>query len=112
MDQKLRFPFFKGLRTKAQARIRTSLAGFGFFGAAFIGSDAAEAALVEVRVQGATRLSDGSLQVTFENGRSIIVPAGDWAWLMGVCSSKKRQLASQGIVFQTTPQLVADQMGF
>lgn len=51
-------------------------------GAAFI-PDVAKAELVEVATQSYTRLDDGSLQVTFVNGRSIIVPDGDWTLVNG-----------------------------
>jgi len=53
------------------------------FGLGVLSVRGAEAELVEVATQSYTRLGDGSLQVTFQNGRSVIVPEGDWTIVGG-----------------------------
>lgn len=56
---------------------------FGLAAGGALVTQGAEAALVEVATQSFTRLSDGSLQVTFASGRSLIVPEGDWTLVNG-----------------------------
>ena len=59
-------------------------------------ANSAEAELVEVRVRNYTELRDGSLQVTLENGRSIIVGAGDWTVVEGRVYIESSVVSSSG----------------
>ena len=75
---------FKRLREfKKTARSKGFWSLFGAGLAVSVATKGAEAELVEVATQSFTQLSDGSLQVTFANGRSVIVPAGDWTLVDG-----------------------------
>ncbi len=68
------------------------------------GSRVADAELVEVATQSYTQLSDGSLQVTFANGRSVIVPSGDWTFVNGRLFMESTAISQAGTSTATTAQ--------
>ena len=72
------------------------VAGLATLGAVALSTNGAQAALVEVGEQSFTRLSDGSLQVTFENGKSIIVPPGDWSIVDGRVFIEETAISQSG----------------
>ncbi len=79
--------------------------GLAMLGALFgvgLGTQAAEAELVEVATQAYSELSNGALQVTFANGRSVIVPSGDWTLIEDRVFIESSAISLAGASTETT----------